>query len=215
MGRMIARQKGRKAEGRKARSKAEGRKARRQTDEGKRRGRNCSLAPFFFGQHLRCLKGPRLKTLDFSRGTISASSRTTMNQWREDMKKRTHTFAVDVVRFVQEIPDRSDTRRLKDQLVGAASGADLNWHAACRGRTHKEFTSKLGIVLEEADEAAECLMVIRDSRIATGDEVTRLCQEGHELRLIFAKASKTANENEERANRNRKAERQLYGPAAL
>jgi four helix bundle protein len=118
---------------------------------------------------------------------------------------------VDVVRFVQEIPDRSDTRRLKDQLVGAASGADLNWHAACRGRTHKEFTSKLGVVLEEADEAAECLVVIRDSRIATGGELARLCQEGHELRLIFAKATRTANENEEREKRMKKAGRQKAG----
>jgi four helix bundle protein len=134
-----------------------------------------------------------------------------MNQWREDMKKRTHTFAVDVIRLVHEIPEGSDTRRLKDQLVGAASGADLNWHAACRGRTHKEFASKLGLVLEEADEAAECLVVIRDSRITTGDELARLCQEGHELRLIFAKASRTANENEERAKRAKKHGRRKAG----
>ena len=128
-----------------------------------------------------------------------------MNQWREEMKRRTHSFAVDVVRLVQEIPDRSDTRRLKDQLIGAASGADLNWHAACRGRTHKEFTSKLGVVTEEADEAAECLSVIRDTRIAQGDELERLCKEGIELRLIFAKATRTANENEERAKRMKPA----------
>lgn len=131
-----------------------------------------------------------------------------MNQWREEMKQRTHAFAVSVVRFVQGIPDRSDTRRLKDQLVGAASGADLNWHAACRGRTHKEFTSKLGVVLEEADEAAECLTLIRDTRIAGGDALERLCKEANELRLIFAKATRTANENEERAKRLNKAGRQ-------
>ena len=131
-----------------------------------------------------------------------------MNKWREEMKQRTHTFAVDVIRFVQGIPDRSDTRRLKDQLTGAASGADLNWHAACRGRTHKEFTAKLGVVLEEADEAAECLAIIRDTRLANGDELTRLCQEGHELRLIFAKAARTANENEERAKRIKQGRRQ-------
>ena len=123
------------------------------------------------------------------------------------MKQRTHVFAVDVVRLVQQIPDRSDTRRLKDQLVGAASGTDLNWHAACRGRTHKEFTSKLGVVLEEADEAAECLAVIRDTRITDGEELERLCKEGNELRLIFAKATRTANENEERAKRTNRAER--------
>ena len=134
-----------------------------------------------------------------------------MNQWREEMKQRTHTFAVNVVRFVQSIPDRSDTRRLKDQLVGAASGANLNWHAACRGRTHKEFTSKLGVVLEEADEAAECLAIIRDTRIAEGDDVRTLCAEAHELRLIFAKATRTANQNEERTKRLKKAETQGAG----
>ena len=61
-----------------------------------------------------------------------------MNQWREDMKKRTHSFAVDVVRFVREIPDRSDTRRLKDQLVGAASGANLNWRASVKRDTNSD-----------------------------------------------------------------------------
>jgi four helix bundle protein len=127
-----------------------------------------------------------------------------MNQWREQMKQRTHIFAVDVVRLVQVIPDRADTRRLKDQLVGAASGADLNWHAACRGRTHKEFTSRLGVVLEEADEAAECLALIRDTKIAPSDELERLCREGNELRLIFAKATRTATENEERAKRTKR-----------
>ena len=31
--------------------------------------------------------------------------------------------------------------------------------------------------------------------------MARLCQEGNELRLIFAKAARTANENEEKARR--------------
>jgi four helix bundle protein len=130
-----------------------------------------------------------------------------MNQWREEMKQRTHAFGVDVVRLVQSIPDRPDTRRLKDQLIGAASGTDLNWHAACRGRSHKEFTAKLGTVLEEADEAAECLALIRDTRLAEGDEVSRLCSEAVELRSIFAKATRTARANEERDKRVNKAER--------
>ena len=149
----ITRQKGGRIEGRKARSKAEGR---RQKEKEAGRQKVPPLRPLPRATSAMFAE-PTLKTFDFLRGTTSASSCTTMNQWREDMKKRTHAFAVDVVRFVQEIPDRPDTRRLKDQLVGAASGADLNWHAACRGRTHKEFTAKVGVVLEEADEAAECL----------------------------------------------------------
>jgi four helix bundle protein len=86
-----------------------------------------------------------------------------MNRWREEMKARTHAFAVKVVGFVQTLVDRCESRRLKDQLVGAAWGVDGDWRAACCARTHKEFTSKLGTVVEEADEAERTPE--RDSRL--------------------------------------------------
>ena len=127
-----------------------------------------------------------------------------MNQWREEMKARTHTFAVDVITFVRTLPDRSDTYRLKDQLVGAAWGVDGNWRAACRARSHKEFTAKLGTVLEEADEAEELLDVIHDAKLNATAELKRLREESKELRAIFAKASRTANENENRNRTTRK-----------
>ena len=129
-----------------------------------------------------------------------------MNQWREQMKARTHAFAIGVIAFVKALPDGSETRRLKDQLVGAACGVDGNWHAACRSRTHKEFAAKLGVVVEEADEAEEWLDVVRDTRLGEGDELNQLRGESKELRAIFAKASRTANDNE-KADRERKRRR--------
>jgi four helix bundle protein len=131
-----------------------------------------------------------------------------MNQWREEMKDRTHVFAVAVLRLVATIADRTDTRRLKDQLVGAASGVDLNWHAACRARTHKEFAAKLGIVLEEADESEECLALLDEAGLVSHDTLRTLRAEATELRAIFAKASRTANENERRAGEGRTGNRQ-------
>ena len=121
-----------------------------------------------------------------------------MNQWREEMKARTHKFSIDVILLLQTIPERTDTRRVKDQLAGAASGVDLNWRAACRARSHKEFTAKLGTVLEEADEAEGCLDTIWDSHLSTSDDARRLRAESKELRSIFARASRTANDNERR-----------------
>jgi four helix bundle protein len=119
-----------------------------------------------------------------------------MNPWREEMKARTHRFSVGVLRLARGIPDRTDTRRLKDQLVGAACGVNLNWRAACRARSHKEFTAKLGTTLEEADEAEECLDLVHDAHMHEGDELQRLRTESKELRAIFAKATATANQNE-------------------
>jgi len=89
-----------------------------------------------------------------------------MNQWREDMKERTHRFAVEVINFLQGLPDRSETRRIKDQLLGAACGVDGNWRAACRARSHKEFAAKLGTVLEEADEAEGWLDILHDAKLS-------------------------------------------------
>jgi four helix bundle protein len=123
-----------------------------------------------------------------------------MNQWRERMKLRTHEFAVAVIVFVNTLPDGTQTDRLKDQLIGAAWGVNGNWYAACRARTHKEFTAKLGVVLEEADEAAECLDVIHDAELSQTTELERLRRESKELRAIFAKATRTASDNEKRRN---------------
>jgi len=119
-----------------------------------------------------------------------------MNQWREEMKSRTHRFAVDVINFLKELPDRAETRRIKDQLLGAAGGVDANWRAACRARSHKEFAAKLGTVLEEADEAEGWLDLLNDAKLSEATELTRLRQESKELRAIFAKACRTANDNE-------------------
>jgi len=127
-----------------------------------------------------------------------------MNQWREAMKVRTHAFWVDVLQLLQTIADGSETRRVKDQLAGAASGLYLNWRAACRARTHKEFTAKLGTVLEEADEAEGCLDTIWDARFSTTDVAKRLRAEAKELRSIFAKASSTAQRNEQAAQKDRR-----------
>ena len=114
------------------------------------------------------------------------------------MKARTHKFAVDVIVFVRTLPETTETRRIRDQLIGAACGVDGNYHAACRARSHREFTAKLGTVLEEADEAEEWLAILYDAQINASPELTRLRKESQELRAIFAKANLTARRNERR-----------------
>jgi four helix bundle protein len=137
-----------------------------------------------------------------------------MNQWREEMKERTRAFAVAVVSFVQTIPEHSGTRRVKDQLIGAAWGVDGNWRAACLARSHKEFAATLGTVVVEADEAEEALIVIAKSKLSTASELPRLLDESTQLCKIFKKAARTASDNErvdkeeqQRARRARKRRR--------
>jgi hypothetical protein len=74
-------------------------------------------------------------------------------------------------------------------------------------RTHKEFTSKLGTVVEEADEAEELLNVIHDSKLSRAPELARLRDESTQLRKIFKRASITASENERRNEERKRLER--------
>jgi len=127
-----------------------------------------------------------------------------MNQWREEMKARTHRFVVDTVNLVKTLPDRIENRRLKDQLVGAACGIDGNWRAKCRARTHKEFTAKLGTVVDEANQAEEWLDAMHDAKLSDASELKRLRGESKELRAIFVRASRTANDNEKNNKRRGK-----------
>jgi len=76
-----------------------------------------------------------------------------------------------------------------------------------RRNSYKEFTAKVGTVLEEADEAEGCLDTIWDAGLCTTDEAKRLRVESKELRSIFAKAANTAERNERTAASNRRSDR--------
>ena len=72
----------------------------------------------------------------------------------------------------------------------------MNYRAACRGRSHAEFTAKIGTVAEEADESAEWLDVIAEARLVTSPELQRLRTESRELLAIFSASAGTARRKE-------------------
>ncbi|MGC3989975.1 MAG: four helix bundle protein [Chthoniobacteraceae bacterium] len=53
---------------------------------------------------------------------------------------------------------------LANQLMRSASSVGANYRSACRSRSTAEFLSKLGVVLEEADEL--CAIFFRAIRMA-------------------------------------------------
>ena len=69
----------------------------------------------------------------------------------EKMKKRTKCFAVDVIRFCDSLKSCKASSVITYQLIKSATSTGANYRAACKGRSKKEFYSKLCIVSEEAD----------------------------------------------------------------
>lgn len=70
--------------------------------------------------------------------------------------------------------------------------AELNYRSSRRARSHAEFTSRIGIVADEADESLGWLEFIERAKSLNSPELSRLLQEAGELRNIFAASAGTA-----------------------
>ena len=113
----------------------------------------------------------------------------------KELKIRTRKFAVEILNFVDKLPNRRSANIIGNQLRRCASSVASNYRAACRARSHAEFVSKIGIVEEEADESTFWLDVLPDTNNATLELVAPLLNEARELTAIFTAASKTAKQN--------------------
>ena len=109
-----------------------------------------------------------------------------------DLHERTRLFALSVVAFCRQLPSTREADEVAGQLRRAANSVRANYRAARRGRSHAEFTAKLGVVFEEADECVDSLQYLRDAQI-THDAA--LIQEARELAAIFAASVRTARKN--------------------
>jgi len=110
----------------------------------------------------------------------------------KELKDRTKRFAVDIIRLCRELPNTLDGRRLGQQLVDAGTSVAANYRASCRARSRAEFISKLGVVLEEADESLFWLELMIDTHLVTAARAEKLLKEADELTAIFVASLKTA-----------------------
>jgi four helix bundle protein len=113
----------------------------------------------------------------------------------KELKIRTRKFAVDVLNFVDCLPNKRSANIIGNQLGRCASAIAANYRAACRARSHAEFISKIGIVEEEADETTFWLAITYETNNAKKEIVAPLLQEARELTAIFTASSKTAKKN--------------------
>jgi four helix bundle protein len=67
-----------------------------------------------------------------------------------------------------------------------------NYRAVCRARSKAEFISKIGIVVEEADETIFWLDLLVETGVVKADKMESLPTEANELLAIFAASQRTA-----------------------
>lgn len=118
-----------------------------------------------------------------------------MNPKAEALKKRTKTFALAVLDFLETIPRTGPALRLANQLTDSATSVAANYRAACRARSRAEFAAKVGVALEESDESEFWLELMDAKGWGSPDQRRRLLQEVDELTAILAASSITVRES--------------------
>ena len=119
-----------------------------------------------------------------------------MSEQSELLKARTRRFTLDVFELIKRIPSTDPGFAIRRQLAKSASSMDMNYRGACRGRSHAEFTAKIGVVAEEADETAEWLDIIAEARLVDWSRLDQLRKESRELLAIFSASVGTARRRE-------------------
>lgn len=118
---------------------------------------------------------------------------------KNELKERTKRFALRVMKLVDALPKSTSGRAIGKQLVRSGTSVGANYRAACQGRSRAGFISKLGIVIEEADESAFWLELIMDGELLARHLVEPLHREAEELTVIFVAPLNTARKNHREA----------------
>jgi len=90
------------------------------------------------------------------------------------------------------VPRGPEARIISRQLLRSATSAAANYRAVCRARSTADFTSKLGVVLEEADETLFWLELLVDAGIAQRGQISVPIDEANQLVSIFVASLRTS-----------------------
>ncbi len=111
-----------------------------------------------------------------------------------DLKPRTKKFALDVIRYLRNLPRGEKFVIIKRQSICFAASTAANYRATQRAKSHADFLCKLGTVEEEADESLFWLECLAELATREHSELKRLTEEADELVAIFVTAKKRGRE---------------------
>lgn len=112
----------------------------------------------------------------------------------EKLRNRTKSFAVEIIKFCDELKFSKATSVVTYQIIKSATSTGANYRAACRARSKAEFYSKICIVVEEADETEYWLEIINDAELSNNKiKLQELKDEIKQILKIMAKAKSTSS----------------------
>ena len=108
-----------------------------------------------------------------------------MPQPKVDLRARTKSFALRVVRMFSSLPKTTLAQVLGKQVLRSGTSIGANYREAYRGRSKPEFIVKCGDCLREIEETAYWLELLVEAGIVPAEKLAPLRKEIDELTAIF------------------------------
>ena len=105
-----------------------------------------------------------------------------------DLHLRLLRFAGRVATLVDALPRKVSSRVIATQVMRSAASIGAHCREARRARTRAEFSSKLNVALQEADETAYWLDLIAESGLMEPRRLWALRRESNKLQAMLSAA---------------------------
>lgn len=104
-------------------------------------------------------------------------------------------MALEVIKLTKLFPLCQESKIVSNQIIKSSTSTAANYRSAGRGKSLKDFISKLGIAEEECDETLFWLEMISEANLASQEVILPIKQEASEILAIIVSSIKTAKNN--------------------
>lgn len=101
-----------------------------------------------------------------------------------ELQRQTKKFALSIIDLYRKLPGAVEAKVIGNQLLRSGTSVASNYRAACRARSRAEFISKIGIVVEEADETVFWLELLIEGKIADPRSVDPVLNEATDRKSV-------------------------------
>ncbi|MBE0431003.1 MAG: four helix bundle protein [Dehalococcoidia bacterium] len=106
--------------------------------------------------------------------------------FKSEFGNRVYRFALDVIRFVDQLPAEQASRIITDQLLRSTTSIGANVIEAQAASSRRDYTNFFNHALKSANECKFWLGLLRDSGRGDGKTVDGLLKEATEIADILA-----------------------------
>lgn len=102
-----------------------------------------------------------------------------------DLKQRTRTFAIRIIRLYASLPKSTEAQVLGKQLLRAGTSVGAQYAEAQRAKSNKDLITKIEGSLQELEEVLYWIDLLTEMNLGNPETLAALNKETNELLAIF------------------------------